>query len=89
MFSVIGDCKKLWEDYQVVTRNCVDLGLLARNADSTRWEGSPYPDPLGLARLFTIYTGFSLEKDRSVQLSNWEAKLNEEQQNCTYHKMIT
>ncbi|KAH9845980.1 hypothetical protein C2E23DRAFT_891315 [Lenzites betulinus] len=37
------DCKKLYSDYGVDTRNCVDLSLLARTVDNARWKGNTQP----------------------------------------------
>ncbi|KAI0639038.1 ribonuclease H-like domain-containing protein [Trametes polyzona] len=72
------DCKKLWTDYGVDTRNCVDLSLLARTVDNRRWKGK-YASPIGLARLCETYEELTLQKGR-VQTSNWEQPLDPRQQ---------
>jgi len=72
------DCKKLYADWNVTVRNCVDLSLMARCVDKTRWKGR-YTDPIGLARLVETYEGYSLPKEK-VQRSNWEAQLSKIQQ---------
>ncbi|EKM60759.1 uncharacterized protein PHACADRAFT_48952, partial [Phanerochaete carnosa HHB-10118-sp] len=75
--GIQGDCKKLWNDYQVNTRNCVDLALLARTVDNARWKGK-YSQPIGLARLCETYEELSLTKGK-ITRSNWEAVLSEAQ----------
>ncbi|OJT14022.1 Werner Syndrome-like exonuclease [Trametes pubescens] len=72
------DCKKLFTDYGVDTRNCVDLSLLARTVDNARWKGK-YASPIGLARLCETYEELTLQKGR-VQTSNWELPLDLRQQ---------
>ncbi|CDO72744.1 hypothetical protein BN946_scf184990.g27 [Trametes cinnabarina] len=72
------DCKKLYHDYDVDTRNCVDLALLARTVDNARWKGK-YSNPIGLARLCETYEELTLQKGR-VQTSNWELPLDLRQQ---------
>ncbi|GJE87827.1 3'-5' exonuclease domain-containing protein 2 [Phanerochaete sordida] len=72
--GIQGDCMKLWKDYQVNTRNCVDLALLARTVDNAHWKGK-YRDPIGLSRLCETYEELSLEKGR-ITRSNWEAVLS-------------
>lgn len=74
------DCKKLFTDYGVDTRNCVDLSLLARTVDNARWKGK-YASPIGLARLCETYEELTLQKGR-VQTSNWELPLDPRQQDC-------
>lgn len=76
----LDDCKKLWKDHRVSVRNCVDLALLARSADNTRWKG-PYKGGIGLSRLADTYLGQKLAKGR-VQTSNWEAELSTQQKEC-------
>lgn len=75
------DCKKLWTDHGVDTRNCVDLSLLARTVDNARWKGK-YANPIGLSRLCEAYEELTLNKGR-VQTSNWEKPLDLRQQECT------
>ncbi|OBZ79223.1 Werner syndrome ATP-dependent helicase [Grifola frondosa] len=72
------DCKKLYMDHAVDTRNCVDLSLLARCVDNPRWKGK-YSSPIGLARLCETYEELTLQKGRT-QISNWEAVLDARQQ---------
>ncbi|KAI0803017.1 ribonuclease H-like domain-containing protein [Irpex lacteus] len=76
--SILNDCKKLWKDYGVNVRNCIDLGLLARTVDNAHWKGK-YSSPIGLARLCETYHELSLAKGK-VQRSNWEANLSTLQQ---------
>ncbi|KAI0085674.1 ribonuclease H-like domain-containing protein [Irpex rosettiformis] len=76
--SILNDCKKLWRDYGINVRNCIELGLLARTVDNARWKGK-YSEPIGLGRLCEIYHELSLAKGR-VQRSNWEAFLSPPQQ---------
>ncbi|KAI0047676.1 ribonuclease H-like protein [Auriscalpium vulgare] len=71
------DCKKLFRDYGVDVRQCVDLSLLARSVDD-QWKGK-YTNPIALARLSEIYLGSSLPKGK-VQRSNWESSLTALQQ---------
>lgn len=75
------DCKKLYRDWRVQVRNCLDLSLLARCVDNARWKGK-YTNPIGLSHLLEIYEKFSLPKGR-VQRSNWENELDDRQQHCT------
>jgi len=76
--SIPDDCKKLYTDYGVSVRNCVELSLLARTVDNARWKGK-YTAPLGLARLLETYKSATLAKGK-VQRSNWELPLSEQQQ---------
>lgn len=76
--SIQRDCQKLYRDWGVSTRNCVELALLARSVDNARWKGK-YTNPLGLSRLLETYVGFSLAKGK-VQRSNWELRLSSVQQ---------
>ncbi|KAI0697139.1 ribonuclease H-like domain-containing protein [Cytidiella melzeri] len=76
--SILNDCKKLWRDWGVNVRNCVDLGLLARTVDNARWKGK-YSNPIGLARLCECYHDLTLAKGK-VQRSNWELSLSDLQQ---------
>ncbi|RDB28430.1 Werner Syndrome-like exonuclease [Hypsizygus marmoreus] len=71
------DVKKLYKDYGVSTRNCVDLSLFARSVDNDRWKGK-YSSPLGLARLVETYENLLLPKGR-ITRSNWEDELNTQQ----------
>lgn len=72
------DCKKLYRDWGVSVRNCVDLALLARSVDNARWKGA-YTKPIGLARLLETYDMTTLAKGK-VQRSNWENFLTKLQQ---------
>lgn len=83
----LDDCKKLWKDYGVNVRNCIDLGLLARTVDNAHWKGK-YSSPIGLARLCETYHELSLAKGK-VQRSNWEANLSTLQQDCKLPTEIT
>lgn len=74
------DCKKLYRDYGVSVRNCVELSLLARTVDNARWKGK-YTEPIGLARLVDTYEQATLSKGK-IQRSNWEWNLNGLQQEC-------
>ncbi|KAJ7655160.1 ribonuclease H-like domain-containing protein [Mycena polygramma] len=75
--GIQGDAKKLYNDCSVDVRNCVDLSLLARSVDNTRWKGR-YKDPIGLARLIATYEDRLLSKGK-VTRSNWENYLDPEQ----------
>ncbi|KII93373.1 hypothetical protein PLICRDRAFT_78604, partial [Plicaturopsis crispa FD-325 SS-3] len=72
------DTKKLFTDFGISMRNCVDLSMLARCVDNARWKGR-YHNPIGLARLVSTYEELSLPKGK-VQRSNWEAVLTPLQQ---------
>ncbi|KIM85515.1 hypothetical protein PILCRDRAFT_367306 [Piloderma croceum F 1598] len=72
------DCKKLYADWSISVRNCVDLSLLARCVDNARWKGR-YVEPIGLGRLVETYEKLSLPKGK-IQRSNWEAQLSTVQQ---------
>ncbi|KAF8559334.1 ribonuclease H-like protein [Imleria badia] len=76
--SIQYDCVKLYRDYGVSVRNCVELSLLARTVDNARWKGR-YTDPLGLARLVETYEQTTLLKGK-IQRSNWEQHLTTLQQ---------
>lgn len=86
MVMCIDDVLKLYNDYRVSLCNCVDLSLLARTVDNARWQGK-YNSPLGLARLIESYEYRLLIKDK-ITRSNWEAILNERQQECQ-HQLIS
>lgn len=79
---ILDDCKKLFRDYQLSVRSCIDLSLLARSVDS-RWKG-PFKNPIGLSRLTETYLDRSLTKGL-VTRSNWEAALSEPQLDCAFH----
>ncbi|KAF7798636.1 hypothetical protein EIP86_009859 [Pleurotus ostreatoroseus] len=76
--GIQNDAKKLWADYAVNTRNCVDLALLARTVDNARWKGK-YSQPIGLARLCQTYHNLDLTKGK-ITRSNWELCLDDLQQ---------
>ncbi|KIM67056.1 hypothetical protein SCLCIDRAFT_1210529 [Scleroderma citrinum Foug A] len=76
--AIQNDCKKLYRDWSVSVRNCVDLALLARTVDNVRWKGA-YTKPIGLARLLETYDMTTLAKGK-VQRSNWENFLTKSQQ---------
>ncbi|PCH33301.1 hypothetical protein WOLCODRAFT_147401 [Wolfiporia cocos MD-104 SS10] len=76
--GIQGDCKKLWTDYAVITRNCVDLAMLARSVDNARWKGR-YTEAISLARLCAAYEELELRKG-TISRSNWEANLTGAQQ---------
>ena len=82
MLMCIDDVLKLYNDYRVSVCNCVDLSLFARTVDNARWQGK-YNHPLGLARLIESYEYRLLVKGK-ITRSNWEAVLNERQQECQY-----
>jgi len=71
------DSKKIHSDYGVDMKHCVDLSLLARCVDNSRWKGR-YTNPLGLARLIATYDELLLGKGK-ITRSNWEAVLSEPQ----------
>ncbi|EIN13626.1 ribonuclease H-like protein [Punctularia strigosozonata HHB-11173 SS5] len=77
--AILDDCKKLFRDYHINVRSCVELALLARSVDNANWKGK-YSHPLGLARLLETYKGFTLEGKGKIQRSNWEALLSDKQQ---------
>ncbi|KAL4068284.1 ribonuclease H-like domain-containing protein [Scleroderma yunnanense] len=76
--SIQRDCEKLYKDWRISVRNCVDLSLLARSIDNARWKGR-YTNPIGLARLLETYDMTTLAKGKT-QRSNWESTLSPSQQ---------
>ncbi|KZV76925.1 ribonuclease H-like protein [Peniophora sp. CONT] len=76
--AINGDASKLFRDYRVDVRGCIDLSLLARTVDS-RWTGK-YNKPIGLAHLTETYLERGLQKGR-ISRSDWQAQLSEAQQN--------
>ncbi|KAL6299641.1 ribonuclease H-like domain-containing protein [Sparassis latifolia] len=76
--GIQGDCRKLYADFAVTMRNCVDLSLLARSVDNPRWKGR-YASPIGLSRLCETYEELTLSKGKA-RLSNWEVDLSQLQQ---------
>ena len=86
MVTRIDDVLKLYNDYCVSVHNCVDLSLFARTVDNARWQGK-YNHPLGLARLIESYEYRILVKGK-ITRSNWEAILNERQQECQHQLFI-
>jgi ribonuclease D len=81
--GIEGDMRKLCKDHNVSSiRACVDLALLARNADNAQWKGR-YRNPIGLARLALAYVNKELTKGK-VTRSNWEnLPLTSQQIECT------
>ncbi|KAF9535507.1 ribonuclease H-like domain-containing protein [Crepidotus variabilis] len=78
--GIQSDASKLFNDYRVQMRNCVDLTLLAKTVDNARWAGK-YSAPLGLARLIESYE-YKLLPKGNITRSNWEAYLTTKQQEC-------
>lgn len=76
----LDDVEKLYRDYGVITRNCVELAYLARTVDNPRWNGA-YRSGLGLNTLCEAYQESSLQKGK-ITRSNWELLLTEAQQHC-------
>ncbi|KAH9836533.1 uncharacterized protein C8Q71DRAFT_46832 [Rhodofomes roseus] len=76
--AIKGDCTKLYRDFSVICRNCVDLSLLSRTVDNPRWKG-PYKQSIGLNRLCEAYEELSLQKGK-ITRSNWELVLSVPQQ---------
>ncbi|CAK5264871.1 unnamed protein product [Mycena citricolor] len=77
--GIQGDATKMFRDYRVDIRGCVDLSYLARTVDNARWKGS-YSQPIGLARLIATYEDRLLVKGK-ITRSNWERnQLSVEQQ---------
>jgi len=76
--GIQNDVKKLYRDYRVSTRSCVDLSLLARSVDNEQWKGK-FSNPLGLARLVEAYENSYLPKGKIVR-SDWESMLSSAQQ---------
>jgi len=76
------DATKLYKDWNVDLKNCVDLALLARTVDNKQWKGR-YTHPLGLARLVATYVYRDLAKGK-ITRSNWERMLTQPQQTCWY-----
>ena len=91
--AITGDAKKLFNDYRVPIRNCVDLALMARNVDNARWQGR-YHSPIGLAHLIESYEYRLLPKGKTTR-SNWEAVLDANQRECQnihsfyFHSILT
>ncbi|KAJ7071520.1 ribonuclease H-like domain-containing protein [Mycena amicta] len=75
--GIQGDVKKLYRDVGVSLCGCVDLSLLARSVDNSRWKGK-FSEPIGLARLIATYEDLLLFKGK-VTRSNWEKPLDPEQ----------
>ncbi|PFH49206.1 hypothetical protein AMATHDRAFT_104835, partial [Amanita thiersii Skay4041] len=73
------DAQKLYRDWGVSMRGCVDLAVLARTVDNARWKGL-YSNSIGLARLVETYNGLVLGKHKRVVRSNWERRLDLAQQ---------
>ncbi|KAG6815861.1 hypothetical protein H0H87_010717 [Tephrocybe sp. NHM501043] len=71
--GIQNDAKKLFKDWGISLRTCIDLSLLARCADNAQWKGK-YRAPLGLARLIENYEFLTLPKGR-ISRSNWEGQL--------------
>ncbi|KAI0028297.1 ribonuclease H-like domain-containing protein, partial [Vararia minispora EC-137] len=67
--NIANDCIKLYRDWGLSVRNCIELSLMARSADPS-WTGK-YNSPLGLAHLVEVYLERSLPKGH-ISRSNWE-----------------
>ncbi|KAJ3514611.1 hypothetical protein NLJ89_g2283 [Agrocybe chaxingu] len=72
------DAKKIFNDFGLSVRSCVDLSLLARTVDNARWRGK-YNSSLGLAHLVESYEYRMLLKGK-ITRTNWERVLDFEQQ---------
>ena len=69
---VIGDSQRLYRDFYVSTRSCIELSYLARYVEKGRWPG-PLRDLISLARLVHTYEGVWL----SWRLASTESRLHE------------
>lgn len=79
MYSMpLGDGRKLYRDYGVVSRGLLELTNLAHLVDPTQ---VPTRRMISLKRIVELYTGYTLAKG-DVQTSNWEAELSDRQLQC-------
>ncbi|KZS95636.1 ribonuclease H-like protein, partial [Sistotremastrum niveocremeum HHB9708] len=81
-FSKLGvgiqdDAKRLYEDYNLDVKSCIDLSALAKLVDST-WSSQSNIRVIGLARLAQEYLSLQLVKDKTSR-SNWEKVLTQRQ----------
>ncbi|KAF8496624.1 ribonuclease H-like domain-containing protein [Gautieria morchelliformis] len=73
--NILGDGRKLYRDYGVVSRGLLELTNLAHLVDPIR---VPTRKMISLKRIVEMYTGYTLDKG-TVQTSNWEANLSQKQ----------
>ncbi|PAV21868.1 ribonuclease H [Pyrrhoderma noxium] len=76
--GILGDAQRLYRDFYVSTRSCIELSYLARYVEKGRWPG-PLRDLISLARLVHTYEGVWLAKGGNIQTSNWESRLSNKQ----------
>lgn len=75
------DALKVWRDYGISMRGCVELNTMVRNVDPEGFNSVPQ-NPIGLARLAEMYLKKHLRKDQHVRTSNWEEVMSQEQLTC-------
>ena len=76
----LGDAQRLYQDYGVTVRSCIELSYLARCVDQDRWSGD-HRNLIGLSRLVQTYMGFTLSKT-STRSGNWDDVLTNAQKLC-------
>lgn len=76
------DAQKVWRDYKLVMRGCVELNSMTKNVDLGAFQ-SVAQHPIGLAKLGEMFVMRYLKKDTRVRASNWEQILTNEQMQCT------
>ncbi|KAJ7721739.1 ribonuclease H-like domain-containing protein [Mycena maculata] len=73
--NIMNDANKMYKDYGVMTRNVVELGLLARQADPSCKAREVFGDSrtiVALAKLVERYLQKTLRKEADIRCSKWE-----------------
>ncbi|KAL5534554.1 hypothetical protein ACEPAG_1017 [Sanghuangporus baumii] len=76
--NILGDAQRMYRDFGVAVRSCVELSYLARTLDPDRWPGNP-TEFISLARLASVYLNRSLLKN-GTRRSNWEENVLSQEQ---------
>lgn len=77
------DALKVWRDYRISMRGCVELNDMVKRVDPEGFYSVPQ-HPIGLAKLAEMYLHRHLEKDQLVRTSNWENTMSAEQLTCKF-----
>lgn len=75
------DSKKIWCDYGLSMKGCVELNTMAYNVDPVGFA-SVRQHPVGLAKMAEMYLRRHLRKEQRIRTSNWEDVMTGEQLTC-------
>ena len=87
--NVADDGRKLFRDFGIRAAGLVELGALAREADSSFAKSHKRPI-VGLAEMVRCYCDERLLEKGDVRTGNWEAApLDDEQKKCKHARRVS